>query len=123
MASSVTFDVSSHSALSARAAALALSDAAAFAEHNATAEDLLGLAELTLTDRSLDRAKRAIARQVSFQIESGLSAMVYKREKAVGVEKDYADRLIDPTAQSLADQVLATLGQEASGYETIRSLR
>jgi hypothetical protein len=123
MASTVTFDVSSHSGLSARASALASSDADAFIEHNASAEDLLGLAELTLSDRSLDRARRAIARQVSFQIESGLSAMVYKRDKYQGVEKEYNGSLVDPMARSLADQVLATLGMEADGYAIIRSLR
>ena len=100
------FDVSDHALLSAKAAKLDADKV--LPAQVALAADLLGLDGLDLAGQAKQKAQRALALQVSYQVEAGVDAAVYFSRQVGDKDSDYANSPllpftgIDPRAESIA---------------------
>lgn len=128
----MAFDVATNKLLSDDAAALNTSDAPAFAEQQALAEDLLGLTGLdaTLSAAGIAKAERFLALQINYQIETGVDAAVYQARTRGRRSDTYRDSAADLIRPGLLDEVQQLIGDEAGssgwgdrGYAVITSLR
>lgn len=99
------YDVTAHPALSEKAKALLVRDAAAFAAQVLLAETQLGVPEAALAGRRGEQMALAVALQVDFQVETGIDPL-YQAVAASSHTKQavtYRDRTVDPRAQRLVD--------------------
>ena len=71
-----TFDVSAPGMLTEKAVALYQDQPEKFEAHNVMAETLLGVADESYTEPSLERIMVAVALQLCYQLELGLDAFV-----------------------------------------------
>jgi hypothetical protein len=121
----VRYDVTQHSLLSPAAKGLS---AEALRQHNELAEDLLHLLDVgEFTDPvQLNRVKRAVVRQVNWQVMLDPDALMLK-SKTVGIESEtYRDGLglIDTWAEDLLQPLLPVTEEPPHGaWEPIVSKR
>lgn len=69
------------------------------------------------------RANRALALQVSYQLERGFAPDLYTLEMVDSLRRDYRGGLVSEQASHLAQIILAGIGVQKSAYRTVRSLR
>ena len=110
------FNVSGHALLSAKAAKL--EGETELPAHVALAADLLGLDGLSLSGQAKQKAERALALQVSFQVEAGADAAVYSSRQVGDRTDDFqaSSRApftgLDPRAEAIAARLTAVQNEE-----------
>lgn len=120
----MAYDVSEHPLLSGSAKGLSED---LFAEHQAWAEDLLGISGTSYTGTSKARVNRAIALQINWQLALPKDIWFNKQTSSIQSKQNvtYRDAIVwvDPRAQELIDLVLVEEAVEGAGYGNIRSIR
>lgn len=87
--------------------------AQAFELQLVTAETLLGIPEPASEDEGvIERFKLALVHQVNFQVQQGLDPLIQESggSQHSGNSAKYRDRVINPVAKQIVDEVLAVLG-------------
>lgn len=113
------YGVSGHKLLSQKAALL---DAPTLAEQNVLAETLLRFEAPALTGTLAEDAARAVALQVSYQVERGIEADVYDSLTRGSRKFDFRDAgLLHPIAAEIAEALLDD--GVANDWPAITSLR
>lgn len=99
------YDPSGHGLLSAAAARL---EAPVLAEHAELAEDLLGLGGTAFAGADAGAATRAVALQVSHQVEIGIDAFVLSSSGRGARSKSYRDGdiTVSPLAKRIVDRLI-----------------
>lgn len=123
----MAFDIAGNDLLGADANAL---DNNVLGAHTRLAARLLDLADhedaIEEDAEHLQMAEDALALQVNLQIERGVSAKAYERERVDGLERYYRKERIDPDALDLAHVVLTEIGKLGSSqpsFPVVRSRR
>lgn len=118
---SALYDVTAHVLLSGGAKYLTPTELDA---HASVAESLLGFAGLSVfSGESLDKAKQAVALQVSFQVEGGIDAAVVQ-SKTEGVRSmTYRADLVHRMALVIAQSIIGVNTANVDDFTPVRSLR
>lgn len=124
----MAYDIAAHPLLSADALAL---DTDPFAEHAALAHDLLGLADTAFTGAAAESAKRFLALQVNYQVETGVDAAIYALKVRGSRTVSYKSASADLVRPGLLEEVEDLLEEEEGGdgswgdrqYSVITSFR
>lgn len=123
-----TYEVAAHPLLSPEAQRL---EPAALGEHAAVAADLLGLAAVRIepgTERH-ERALRAVAFQVNYQVASGVDAEVYgsatRGNRSFGFRGGVLNPMppVSPRAKAIADALLGTQTDAAEPWTPAGGVR
>jgi len=119
----MAYDVSDHPLRSADVAGLSED---VFDAQQAWAEDLLGVFGTSYTGRSGDRVKRAIVRQMNWQLLLPPSVWYTKQASSIQSKQNvtYKDgiTLVDPAAAALI-ALVEEIEEEDSRYDDLRSVR
>jgi len=121
----VEYDLSDSALLSPKAKALLTKDESAFAEQVAMAAELLNVDTTVFTGSALATVLRALAIQVSWQVDLDRKALYVKAESSSASHQSVTYRdglgLIAPEALQMIGRVLAKVG--VSQWGNIKSVR
>jgi hypothetical protein len=112
----VLYDPTDHALLSPEARALQMNDADQFNEQAALAQSLLDLDGTSYSGADAATATRAVAMQVSYQVEMGIEGFTATTISRGSRSVQYRQSLLFPLA-------LRLVGNLAGGWDTGRSLR
>ncbi len=121
----MTYDVTDHPLLSAKAKAL-VKNSDAFEAYTSLAAELLGVADTTYTGLNLAKISRAVAREVGWLLELNYDVLLHKQAASSQSKQTITYRdvtLIDPIAAAIVSAVNAVLSTTGSSWADCRAIR